>query len=48
MIWSIAYTSVNVPYGSLQSVITTDSVQRAELSNASTASCNADFTNDYL
>ncbi|MDE5964398.1 MAG: MFS transporter, partial [Eubacterium sp.] len=34
MIWSIAYTSVNVPYGSLQSVITTDSVQRAELSNA--------------
>lgn len=34
MIWSVAYTSVNVPYGSLQSVITTDPVQRAELSNA--------------
>lgn len=34
MIWSIAYTSVNVPYGSLQSVITTDPIQRAELSNA--------------
>lgn len=34
MVWSVAYTSVNVPYGSLQSVITTDPVQRAELSNA--------------
>lgn len=34
MIWSVAYTSVNVPYGSLQSVITTDPIQRAELSNA--------------
>lgn len=32
-IWSVAYTSVNVPYGSLQSVITTDSLQRTELSN---------------
>ncbi len=34
MVWSVAYTSVNVPYGSLQSVITTDSIQRSELSNA--------------
>lgn len=34
LIWSVAYTSVNVPYGSMQSVITTDSLQRAELSNA--------------
>lgn len=32
-VWSVAYTSVNVPYGSLQSVITRDKVQRAELSN---------------
>ena len=34
MVWSVAYTSVNVPYGSLQSVITTDPIQRAELSNS--------------
>ncbi len=34
MVWSVAYTSVNVPYGSLQSAITTDPIQRAELSNA--------------
>lgn len=33
MIWSVAYTSVNVPYGSLQSVITTDRLERVELSN---------------
>lgn len=33
MIWSVAYTSVNVPYGSLQSVITTDRMERVELSN---------------
>lgn len=33
-VWSVAYTSVNVPYGSLQSVITTDSIERAELSNS--------------
>lgn len=33
MIWSVAYTSVNVPYGSLQSVITKDRLQRVELSN---------------
>ncbi len=31
-IWSIAYTSVNVPYGSMQSVITTDSDGRSALS----------------
>lgn len=31
-IWSVAYTSVNVPYGSLQSVISTDSGERASLS----------------
>lgn len=34
LIWSVAYTSVNVPYGSMQSVITRDDLQRAELSNA--------------
>lgn len=34
MVWSVAYTSVNVPYGSLQSAMTTDPIQRAELSNA--------------
>lgn len=34
MVWSVAYTSVNVPYGSLQSVITKDPIERAELSNA--------------
>ena len=31
-VWSLAYTAVNVPYGSMQSVITDDSKQRAELS----------------
>lgn len=31
-VWSVAYTSVNVPYGSMQSVITTDSTHRSELS----------------
>ncbi len=31
-VWSIAYTSVNVPYGSMQSVITTDSDNRSALS----------------
>lgn len=31
-VWSVAYTSVNVPYGSLQSVITKDRVQRVDLS----------------
>lgn len=31
-IWSIAYTSVNVPYGSMQSVITTKSDERSALS----------------
>lgn len=30
--WTFVYTSVNVPYGSMASVITTDGVQRAELS----------------
>lgn len=34
LVWSVAYTSVNVPYGSMQSVITRDSLQRAELSNS--------------
>lgn len=34
LIWSVAYTSVNVPYGSMQSVITKDSIQRTELSNS--------------
>ena len=34
LIWSVAYTSVNVPYGSMQSVITKNDLQRAELSNA--------------
>lgn len=33
MVWSVAYTSVNVPYGSLQSVVTKDRLQRVELSN---------------
>lgn len=31
-IWSVAYTSVNVPYGSMQSVITNDPQQRSDLS----------------
>ncbi len=31
-LWGLAYTCVNVPYGSLQSVMTTDSDQRASLS----------------
>lgn len=31
-VWSIAYTSVNVPYGSMQSVITDVPSQRSELS----------------
>ena len=31
-VWSIAYTSVNVPYGSMQSVITTQSDERSSLS----------------
>lgn len=31
-IWSISYTSVNVPYGSMQSVITTNPSERAALS----------------
>lgn len=31
-VWSIAYTSVNVPYGSMQSVITTRSDERSSLS----------------
>lgn len=30
--WSVAYTSVNVPYGSMQSVITTQSDERSSLS----------------
>lgn len=34
LIWSVAYTSVNVPYGSMQSVITKDELERADLSNA--------------
>lgn len=32
MIWDIAYTVVNVPYGSLNSAITADPVQRSQLS----------------
>lgn len=31
-VWSVAYTSVNVPYGSMQSVITTKSDERSSLS----------------
>lgn len=31
-LWSVAYTSVNVPYGSMQSVITNDSKERSQLS----------------
>ena len=31
-LWSVAYTSVNVPYGSMQSVITKDPTERAQLS----------------
>lgn len=31
-VWSVAYTSVNVPYGSMQSCITRDPVGRSELS----------------
>lgn len=33
-IWSISYTSVNVPYGSMQSVITTKSSERTSLSTS--------------
>jgi len=32
LLWGVLYTCINVPYGSLQSVITADSVERAELS----------------
>lgn len=32
MVWDLAYTVVNVPYGSLNSVITADPVQRSQLS----------------
>lgn len=32
MIWSVAFASVNVPYGSMNSLITQDPIQRAELS----------------
>lgn len=32
-LWSIFYTGVNVPYGSMQSVITTNSDERASLSS---------------
>lgn len=31
--WDIAYTSMNIPYGSMASVITADPVQRTQLSN---------------
>ncbi|EOI55420.1 MFS transporter [Enterococcus gilvus] len=31
-LWTLVYTAVNVPYGSMASVITTDGVERAELS----------------
>lgn len=31
-LWTLVYTSVNVPYGSMASVITTDNVERSELS----------------
>lgn len=34
LVWSVAYTSVNVPYGSMQSVITKDNMERTELSNS--------------
>lgn len=34
MIWDIAYTIVNVPYGSLNSVITADPVGRSQLSTS--------------
>lgn len=33
-IWSVAYTSVNVPYGSMQSVITNDAKERTALSTS--------------
>lgn len=33
-VWSVSYTAVNVPYGSLQAVITKNPLERAELSNA--------------
>lgn len=33
-IWSVSYTSVNVPYGSMQSVITTNSNERTALSTS--------------
>lgn len=33
-IWSVAYTSVNVPYGSMQSVITTNPQERTALSTS--------------
>lgn len=32
MFWSVAYTAVNVPYGSIQNVITRDPLQRTQLS----------------
>jgi len=32
MIWSVAFASVNVPYGSMNSLITQDPIERAELS----------------
>jgi len=32
MIWSVAFASVNVPFGSMNTVITQDPIQRAELS----------------
>ena len=32
LLWDILYTCINVPYGSLQSVITADPIERAELS----------------
>lgn len=31
--WDIAYTCMNIPYGSMASVITSDSVERTQLSN---------------
>lgn len=34
MVWDVAYTVVNVPYGSLNSVITADPVQRSQLSTS--------------
>lgn len=34
VVWDVAYTVVNVPYGSLNSVISADPVQRSQLSTA--------------